>query len=616
MSKPVRRRRRAELGFEPQGVADVPYPAAIGVEHLDFTASSGVDRVSVSGFPAYTAPCTFEIIFKTATAGEQVTLLCFNDSVNNQNENSGYLGWDGEGGAGSNDWFQWVGQNSTSFNLISELDATQLEDGVRHTLSVRITEPSADTFDVEVFLDGELKGSVTGLAESELPVVPNGGTIHIGDRQDFNNITDYVGDILEVRFWSDVRTDSEIANNWQRGDIDASAAGLQALYLMDDGKEGGTLVDELGNNDGQINEGNNVSWEQTPQEGPVPSFDYSFPGGTAEKDESADFSASASLDPDGTIQSYDWDFGDGTTLVDGGANPSHAYTADGDYTVRLTVTDDDGNTNFAEKTISVRTLVRTTSGLLAAHQAGVTGREFDAAEWTLFGDVDTTKTVNTEGALEIDAGGNAFYQTAEYDPVASRSEAFVVAEISVEQSISLGEWFGPVVFHTDDTVHLHQDYERDNDNNDSRVRIQETDVSNSVITSAPYTSVGQRVLQALYADGTVAEGYEHNGGNRQSLTLESLTSGKLGIRFVQNSVWNVWKWFAMTDKIITVNNLPTGWKIRVGGQEAVEDGTGTATLDILDLALPQNQLEVLDGSGNVQHIYDDTDVWGGDVFEY
>jgi PKD repeat protein len=59
----------------------------------------------------------------------------------------------------------------------------------------------------------------------------------------------------------------------------------------------------------------------------------------------------ASTDTDGTIVSYAWDFGDGGTALI--ANPSHDYVADGTYPVSVTVTDDDGATATASRSVTV-----------------------------------------------------------------------------------------------------------------------------------------------------------------------------------------------------------------------------------------------------------------------
>jgi len=59
---------------------------------------------------------------------------------------------------------------------------------------------------------------------------------------------------------------------------------------------------------------------------------------------------SASSDPDGTIAGYAWSFGDGATAV--GAAASHTYASAGSYAVTLTVTDDDGATGVASRTVT------------------------------------------------------------------------------------------------------------------------------------------------------------------------------------------------------------------------------------------------------------------------
>jgi PKD repeat protein len=60
---------------------------------------------------------------------------------------------------------------------------------------------------------------------------------------------------------------------------------------------------------------------------------------------SFDGTASSDPDPDGTIVRYDWSFGDNTILNDAGAMPTHTYAASGKYIVKLTVTDDSGETD-------------------------------------------------------------------------------------------------------------------------------------------------------------------------------------------------------------------------------------------------------------------------------
>jgi PKD repeat protein len=65
-----------------------------------------------------------------------------------------------------------------------------------------------------------------------------------------------------------------------------------------------------------------------------------------------DFDANPSSDSDGTITSYAWDYGD-STPADSGKAPSHTYDDPGTYPVKLTVTDDDGDTGTVTKQVVV-----------------------------------------------------------------------------------------------------------------------------------------------------------------------------------------------------------------------------------------------------------------------
>ena len=72
---------------------------------------------------------------------------------------------------------------------------------------------------------------------------------------------------------------------------------------------------------------------------------------SATVDESIDFDASGSSDPDGTITSYEWAFDDGASAE--GATVTHSYGAAGEYTATVTVTDDDGASDTASVTVTV-----------------------------------------------------------------------------------------------------------------------------------------------------------------------------------------------------------------------------------------------------------------------
>ena len=73
---------------------------------------------------------------------------------------------------------------------------------------------------------------------------------------------------------------------------------------------------------------------------PVVSFVYS--PDRSKPDESINFDASPSFDPNGELKKYIWDFGDGSKGK--GAKVKHSYASAGEYSATLTVTDSEGKT--------------------------------------------------------------------------------------------------------------------------------------------------------------------------------------------------------------------------------------------------------------------------------
>lgn len=88
----------------------------------------------------------------------------------------------------------------------------------------------------------------------------------------------------------------------------------------------------------------------TPNEPPFVFFSESLE--TVYTGDIIDFDASESYDTDGTIVSYLWNFGDGTKRT--GVSVQHSYSQVGVYLVTLTITDDDGATNSANTTKTVK----------------------------------------------------------------------------------------------------------------------------------------------------------------------------------------------------------------------------------------------------------------------
>jgi PKD repeat protein len=92
-----------------------------------------------------------------------------------------------------------------------------------------------------------------------------------------------------------------------------------------------------------------LSLPAPPNQPPTASFTYLPPAPTVGT--AVQFNANASHDPDGSIASYLWEFGDGAT--GSGITTQHTYISAKTYTVRLTVTDNMGASNVAQKAVSV-----------------------------------------------------------------------------------------------------------------------------------------------------------------------------------------------------------------------------------------------------------------------
>ncbi|MGB2822626.1 MAG: PKD domain-containing protein, partial [Phycisphaerae bacterium] len=82
----------------------------------------------------------------------------------------------------------------------------------------------------------------------------------------------------------------------------------------------------------------------------------------------AKFDASRSGDPDGRIAKFAWQFGDGGSSS--GRTVAHTYREPGDYTVRLTVTDEAGQSHSAERSIRVAPDAGSGNGLKAEYFEG------------------------------------------------------------------------------------------------------------------------------------------------------------------------------------------------------------------------------------------------------
>ncbi|WP_162599849.1 PKD domain-containing protein [Nocardioides solisilvae] len=128
-----------------------------------------------------------------------------------------------------------------------------------------------------------------------------------------------------------------------------------------------------------------------------------------------DFDGTTSIAPGGDVASYAWDFGDGATAT--GPRPSRTYASNGRRTVRLTVTDDRGQTSTTTREVSVTRVNQAPTASFTASCQGTTCA-FDASAsddsdgplasyaWD-FGDgttgtgVRATKTYPAEGTRRV-----------------------------------------------------------------------------------------------------------------------------------------------------------------------------------------------------------------------
>ena len=106
----------------------------------------------------------------------------------------------------------------------------------------------------------------------------------------------------------------------------------------------------------------------TTNQSPTASFTATPTSGTAPLEVS--FNGSNSSDSDGTIISYAWDFKDGNTGT--GQTISHTFSSAGSYNVELTVTDDEGATDSATKSITVTDPITTNQSPTASFTANPT----------------------------------------------------------------------------------------------------------------------------------------------------------------------------------------------------------------------------------------------------
>ncbi|MCP4350278.1 MAG: PKD domain-containing protein, partial [Desulfobacterales bacterium] len=135
------------------------------------------------------------------------------------------------------------------------------------------------------------------------------------------------------------------AYNWDFGDGDSGAGHAVSHIYADPGNYRAvlTVTDSAGRS-------SSVSLTLMIGPGRAPVADFGYSGVMADGNPIF-FDASGSYDPEEQGLSYAWIFGDGS--AGSGVMPDHTFAVPGDYTVILTVTDSQGQTDCAAKTVTV-----------------------------------------------------------------------------------------------------------------------------------------------------------------------------------------------------------------------------------------------------------------------
>jgi PKD repeat protein len=143
--------------------------------------------------------------------------------------------------------------------------------------------------------------------------------------------------------FTDTSTDpggSIVSRSWDFGD-DEEGSGATVSHTYRSGGDY-TVTLDITDDDG---EGDQATRTVSVNEPPEVDFEVE-----CEDDGECEFE-DESEDPDGEVVAWSWDFGDGATSSD--RNPEHTYEAGGTYEVRLTVTDDDGTSRTATRSVEV-----------------------------------------------------------------------------------------------------------------------------------------------------------------------------------------------------------------------------------------------------------------------
>ncbi len=146
---------------------------------------------------------------------------------------STFYGWDPTVYVGTDGRLYAGGYDPDSGSIEQVTSSSTVNDGQWHNVAF-VTDGVSGT--MTLYLDGQLVGSVSGSAETLNPQV---GQIGMGFTEYWpdtpGGFYGFVGEINDVRIWSEARTADEIGGDMTTG-LSAGLPGLEADYLFDDGQ--------------------------------------------------------------------------------------------------------------------------------------------------------------------------------------------------------------------------------------------------------------------------------------------------------------------------------------------------------------------------------------------
>ncbi|PLX36063.1 MAG: hypothetical protein C0606_15180, partial [Hyphomicrobiales bacterium] len=205
--------------------------------NLDGATDQYVTATNITDFPS--SRISFEMRFTAdadATSGNDVALVSYNTSSGDNEftviaKPGGYI--------------EVLVDNVSHVTTVSSAD---LIDGSQHTLSVTW---DSSTGALKVYVDGTLDYSGT-VAQGH--TMSSGGTLIIGQEQDslgggFNSAQIFAGTVDEVRLYNDVRTSSEISDNYDSELADPTSDHHLVSNWQFNEASGSTISDLAGSND-------------------------------------------------------------------------------------------------------------------------------------------------------------------------------------------------------------------------------------------------------------------------------------------------------------------------------------------------------------------------------